>query len=227
MQALVQNSSHFIEMFSFSMLMPATALIAVLLRRNWVTGKVKVVMLVIGLGLLLWATYNALTEQSQSIGLSQILVVAISGVLAYAMLAYFAHHHNEDKTDVKAIAYSEFVHSLTDGAVLGIAYFINPIFGYATFLAIATHELPKIIGTVLIIRSLTTKTSDVIKYSVISQAGIPIGSVLFYLLGHNIPESVQSSVELAAVTTLFVIVLRVAWVHFAHMHSHRHESASK
>ena len=150
-----------------------------------------------GLGLLSWATYDALAEHSTRIGVSEILIIAITAVLTYSILNYFTHNHNEDKSDVKGIAYSEFVHSLMDGAVLGIAYFINPVLGYATFLAIATHELPKIIGTVFVIRSLTVSIRDTVKYSLICQAGLPIGATFFYLLGKNIPESLANNIELS------------------------------
>ncbi len=213
--------SKYWEMLAITSVLPFASLLALFLRRDTMKGPVRVVFMVTGLVLLSYAIYDDFSHHMDDIGYVELAVVAASAILTYVVLS-FAHKHTENKSDVKGIALAEFIHSLLDGAVIGMAYFVNPLLGWGTALAIITHEAPKILGTVVIIRSLTSNMWDAVKYSAICQAGVPLAAVLFYTFGKSMSEEWGHRLELAATATLVVIILRVAYhslVHRGHSHN--------
>lgn len=216
----ITGLSKFWEMLIVTSLLPFLAVFALLLRRNIVTGKVKLVMLVLGLCLLSYAVFEAISDHAKEIGTTEIIIASIAAIITYFILS-FGHKHTLKDGDVKGIALAEFFHSLMDGLVIGAAYLVNPLLGWGTALAIATHELPKILGTVILIRSLTNNVWDAVKYSAFCQAGVPLSAAFVYTFGKNIGGEWTHVVELSALATLAVIIIRVFYHSFTHRgHSH-------
>lgn len=216
----ISGLSNFWEMLAATSLLPFLAVLALFLRRNIVQGWIKICMLFLGLALLSFAIFEAFNEHIEDLGNLEITVASIAAVMTFLVLS-FVHKHTVKNGDVKGIALAEFFHSLMDGFVIGTAYLVNPLLGWATMLAIATHELPKILGTVMLIRSLTDNTLDTVKYSAFCQAGVPLAATFVYAMGKNINTEWTHAVELASLTTLSVIVLRVMYHSFVHRgHSH-------
>lgn len=216
----ISGLSKFWEMLAVTSLLPLLAVFALLLRRNFVNGWVKTLMLTLGLILLSYAIYDAVIHHADDIGQLEIIVASVAALITYFILS-FAHKHTVKNGDVKGIALAEFFHGLMDGLVIGAAYLINPLLGWATVLAIATHELPKILGTVVLIRSLTTNAWDAVKYSALCQAGVPLAATFVYAFGKNISGEWSHAVEFASLATLAVIIIRVAYHSYTHRgHSH-------
>lgn len=209
--AIISN----IEMVAVTSLLPLAALLAVFLRRDMLGVRFKVPLLIIGLLLVLYTIFNDLQEYMEEIRILDTILIASVALVTYVVMS-FAHKHNEDNQNVKAAVLAEFIHSLIDGVVIGMAYLVNPIIGWGTALAVITHELPKILGTIVLIRSLTNNMWDTIKYSAICQAGVPLASMLIYTFGINIDEKWRHTVELMAIITLLVIIIKIA------IHSWRH-----
>jgi zinc transporter ZupT len=208
--------SKYWEMLLLTSLLPLASISVLFLRRDFVKGKVKAFFLVLGLALLSYAIYSDVLEHLGEIGLLEISVASVAALITYFILG-FAHKHNSEKSDIRGIAMAEFFHSCLDGAIIGMAYFVNPLFGYGTFLAIFSHEAPKIIGTIILIRSLTKNTWEAIKYSIICQAGVPLVSVLVFTFGKNVSDGWMHAVEFAGMATIAVILIRIAY----HSYSHR------
>ncbi len=208
--------SKYWEMFLLTSLLPLASFAVVFLRRDFVKGKVKAFFLVLGFVLLSYAIYSDINKHADDIGILEVSVASISAIVTYFILS-FAHKHNNNKDNVRAIALAEFLHSCLDGAVIGMAYFVNPLIGYGTFLAILSHEAPKIIGTIVLIRSLTKSTLEAIKYSVICQAGVPLVAILVFTFGKNIDGEWTHAVEFAGMAAIVVILLRISY----HSYSHR------
>lgn len=212
----VAGLSKYWEMLLLTSLLPLASFSAIFLRRDFVRGKVKAFFLTLGLALLSYAIYNDILEHLGEIGLLEISFASIAALITYFILG-FAHKHNNEKSDIRGIALAEFFHSCLDGAIIGMAYFVNPLFGYGTFLAIFSHEAPKIIGTIVLIRSLTKNTWEAIKYSIICQAGVPLVAVLVFAFGKNVSGEWMHAVEFASMATIAVILIRIAY----HSYSHR------
>ncbi len=217
----LSGSASFFEVLIGASMLPLLAVIALLLRREIFKGKVKKVVFVLGFVLLGYVIFDHIIHHDMHF--EDYFIMLSFAFVTYIILS-FAHKHYHEKDNVKGIAIAEFVHSLLDGAVIGAAYLINPILGWGALLAILTHEAPKILGTVFVIRSLTTNNIEAFKYSLISQAGVPLMAVFVYVFGHNIAEinpEFSHFIELASIATLITILMRVAYHSIKHRgHDH-------
>ena len=135
--------------------LPLLAFLALLLRRNLFSGKWKVIFLGIGLLLLSFAVFDTFREHGDDLGIADIFVGAVTALITVFILSHFSHGHSHAKEveGAKGIIISEAFHSLIDGAVIGATYLVSPLLGYAATVGIIIHELPKIIGTLTILRS--------------------------------------------------------------------------
>ena len=84
--------------------------------------------------------------------LAGILVTA--GILIFFVLEQFLHwhHHGEDKGDNhihplrKFVLFSDGIHNLIDGVIIGASFLVSIPLGLATTLAVILHEIPQEIG---------------------------------------------------------------------------------
>lgn len=205
--------------------LPLLAFLTLLLRRNFVHGKLKIVLLSIGTILLAVTVINTFSEHSEVLTLKDLAASIGTGVLTIFILSRFSHGHNHavEEEGAKGIVISEAFHSLLDGAVIGATYLINPIFGYAATFGIIIHELPKIIGTLTLFRSIGLSVRKTIIYGIMAQIGSPTAAILIYLLGKQINEEQFHVLEIASVSSLAAIVLWIIYLeirfHVRHPHS--------
>ncbi len=91
-------------------------------------------------------------ESSANITLTSLLI--ISGLLIFFILEKFLHwhHHGEDKElnhvhpVGKLILFSDGVHNLIDGIIIGVSFLVSIPLGIATTVAVILHEIPQEIG---------------------------------------------------------------------------------
>lgn len=84
--------------------------------------------------------------------LTSILLVA--GIMLFFVLEQFFHwhHHGEDKEVVhehsvgKLVLFSDGLHNIMDGIIIGASFMISIPIGLATTLAVVLHEIPQEIG---------------------------------------------------------------------------------
>ena len=207
--------------------LPLLAFLTLLLRRNFVKGKFKILLLIGGILLLFITVIDTFREHEDAFNTQNILISAGTGLLTLLILSRFSHghHHGIEEEGAKGIVISEAFHSLLDGAVIGATYLVNPIFGYAATLGIITHELPKIIGTLTLFRSIGISVKRTIIYGVLAQIGSPVSAILVYILGKQIDETQFQGLEIASVSSLAAIVLWIIYLeigfHKRHPHSHK------
>jgi zinc transporter ZupT len=219
----------FIFMIMSAGALPALAMLALLLRRNLFTGKWKIFFLILGLILLSFAVYNTIIEHGSELGLLDLFIGGITAVITLFILSHFSHGHNHatELEGAKGIVISEAFHSLIDGSVIGATYLVNPLLGYAATVGILTHELPKIVGTVTLFRSLGLSIKKTILYGIAAQIGSPVSAALIYLLGKKINHEQFQALEIASVSSLAAIVLWIVFLeirfHIKHDHTdHSH-----
>ncbi len=224
----------FILMLISSSALPLLAVCALLLRRNLFKGYWKIFFLLIGLGLLSFAVFDTFREHSGEIGIKDIAVAIITALITLFILSRFNHNHTHNTSDggAKGIVISEAFHSLIDGAVIGTTYLVSPLLGYAATLGIIIHELPKILGTIALFRSLGLSIKKTIVYGMAAQIGSPVAAVLIYMLGKEIDHSQFQALEIASVSSLAAIVLWIVYLeihyhlqhkeHSHHGHDHKH-----
>lgn len=206
--------------------LPLLALLAILLRRNLLQGKLKLAFLVVGLGLLLYAVAATFMESGEDLGPKELFVGAITALITLFILSRFSHGHTHEKEEggAKGIVISEAFHSLIDGAVIGATYLVNPLLGGAATLGIIIHELPKIIGTLAVFRGLGLSIGKTILYGIFAQIGSPIAAVFVFLLGKQFDHEQFHALEIASISSLGAIVLWIIYLeiryHKEHAHNH-------
>ena len=223
------NTSFILMALSASSL-PLLSFLALLLRRNIFQGTWKAIFLVLGLGLLLFAVFDTFREHGEALGLKDILVGGVTALITLFILSRFNHGHTHDKeiSGAKGIVISEAFHSLIDGAVIGATYLISPVLGYAATLGIIIHELPKIVGTLTVLRGFGLSVKRTIFYGICAQIGSPASAILIYLLGKQVSDEQFHALEIASVSSLGMIVLWIIYleIRFHTKHSHNHSKES-
>lgn len=217
-------NTSFILMALSSSALSLLAVCALLLRRNLFKGPWKLVFLFLGLTLLSFALYDTLLEHNGELGFRDITVGTITALITLFILSRFNHNHshNQENGGAKGIVVSEAFHSLIDGAVIGATYLISPLLGYAATVGIITHELPKIIGTITIFRSLGLSIKKTIVYGMAAQIGSPVSAILIYMLGKRIDHDQFQSLEIASVSSLTAIVLWIVYLELRYHKEHKH-----
>jgi zinc and cadmium transporter len=218
------SSLSFILMILSASALPLLAFLALLLRRNLFKGKLKIVFLLIGLSLLSFAIFDTFREHGEELGLTDILVALITSSVTLFILSHFNHNHSHarEADGAKGIVISEAFHSLIDGAVIGATYLVSPLLGYAATIGIITHELPKIVGTITILRSFNLSLRKTITYGIFAQIGSPVAAILVYMLGKHIDHEQFHALEIASVSSLAAIVL---WIIYLEIRFHtRHDN---
>lgn len=94
-------------------------------------------------------------------------ILIIFGIIIFFVLEKFLHwhHHGEDETEGgihpvgNLVLFSDGVHNLIDGIVIGVSFIVSIPVGVATTIAVILHEIPQEIGdfTVLLHSGYTKK----------------------------------------------------------------------
>jgi zinc transporter ZupT len=103
-----------------------------------------------------------------------------------------------------------------------MTYLVSPLLGYAATVGIITHELPKIVGTLTVFRSLGLSMKRTIFYGFLAQIGSPVSAVLLYMLGKQFDDQQFQAVEIASVSSLAAIVLWIIYLEFRFHKKHKH-----
>ncbi|MEN9552139.1 MAG: hypothetical protein RI935_516 [Candidatus Parcubacteria bacterium] len=207
-------------------ILPLLALLAILLRRELVSGKAKVLLLGFGILLLSYAVLSDVLHHRDELGLRELLVSLIVGAITFFILASFNkhHRHNREEGGVKGIVLSEALHSLIDGAVIGATYLVNPVLGGAATLGIVVHEFPKILGTLALLRGLNLSIKKTIFYGMLAQGGAPVSALFIFILGKEIDPEQFHFLEIASLSSLATIIIWILYLeikyHKKHSHSH-------
>lgn len=194
--------------------LPLLAVTAVLLRKEFVQGKGKILLIIVGLLLLIYAVTDSLMEHRQEFGIRELTVSLIVGGITLFILATFNRHHHHAAKDggVKGIILSEAFHSLIDGAVIGATYLVNPVLGGAATIGIIVHEFPKIVGTLALLRGLDLSIKKTIFYGMLAQAGAPIAALFIFLLGKEVDHEQFHLLEVASLVSLATIILWIIYL---------------
>lgn len=170
--------------------------------------EIQTFTLILGSMFIGFGLYDSLLEHSNDFNKISFIIVFFSFIFVYLFITYFTHNHTHKK-ELKALIFTEFIHSLLDGAIIGFAFYVNPSLGVGTLLSVFGHELPKIFGTYLIIISEVKTFLKSIKYLVYTQVGLPISAFIFYYIGTEINEKYHEALEAVALASLFAIVIRL------------------
>lgn len=207
-------------------LLPLLAVIAIVLRRRLIQGKMRLIVLALGMLLLLYVVIDNMLEHGGEFGLREFIVSGVVGGLTLFILSSFHHHHthNAKEGGVKGIVISEAFHSLIDGAVIGATYLVNPVLGGAATLGIVTHEFPKVVGTLALFRGLNLSLSKTVMYGALAQGGAPVAALFVFILGKEVDHDGFHLLEIASLISLATIILWILYLEIRYHKNHPHHS---
>lgn len=200
--------------------LPLLSLFAVLLRGRFFVGKVRTVLLVVAFLVLSYSVSHALLDHGSHMGSEEIIASTIAALLTAAVLAIGRHEHTHKS--LYALVGAEFLHSLADGFTIGMAYLVNPLLGYGALIGIVAHEAPKILATMLVIRSMTNSAAKTVGYSMLAQAGVPLVGITLFLVGAKVDPEYAHIAHMVALGSLVVVLLYMIGTHFFRGHEKLH-----
>ena len=122
-----------------------------------------------------------------------ISVLIIAGILIFFILEKFLHwhHHGQDLRQAHInpvgplVLFSDAVHNLIDGIVIGASFMVSIPLGIATTVAVMFHEIPQEIGdfTVLLHSGYTKKRALWLNF--LSALSALVGVVIAFILGES------------------------------------------
>lgn len=216
----------FITLLATSAALPLLAFLAILLRRNIVTGKLKTVVLFTSLLGLFFVIGSELVRHGKEFGLHELYTGIIVSLVTFIVLSKSGSHHSHgvEESGVKGIVLAEAFHSLFDGLTIGATFLITPLLGAGAVAGIMVHEIPKMIATLGLLRSLGLSTKKTILYGILSQIGAPIAAVLVYLFGIRLTTEFHIA-DAAIIASLSTVVLYILFLEIRHHTSekkHKH-----
>ncbi|MSU60591.1 MAG: ZIP family metal transporter [Candidatus Staskawiczbacteria bacterium] len=174
-------------------------------------------------------------ESASSPALISVLIIA--GILIFFIIEKFLHwhHHGEDHVHPvgKLILFSDGIHNLIDGVIIGVSFLVSIPLGIATTIAVILHEIPQEIGdfTVLLhsgysrrralwlnFFSALTAVAGVIIAFILGQAGeglvmwvLPIaaGGFIYIAVADLIPELHKTKEVNHSVFQIIAVILGV------------------
>ncbi len=143
-------------------------------------------------------------ENSSSVAIASILIII--GILIFFILEKFLHwhHHGEDENGFhihpvgKLVLFSDGVHNLIDGIVIGVSFIVSVPVGIATTIAVILHEIPQEIGdfTVLLHSGYTRKRALWLNF--LSALSAVFGVGIAFILGESGENFVMWILPIAA-----------------------------
>lgn len=76
------------------------------------------------------------------------------------------------------------------------------------------HELPKILGTITLFRSLGLSINKTIIYGITAQIGSPVAAMFVYILGKKIDHDQFQALEIASISSLASIVIWIIYLKY-------------
>jgi len=149
-----------------------------------------------------------------NLGVNLVSILIITGILLFFVIEKFIHwhHHGEDKEEEhihpvgKMILFTDGVHNLIDGAIIGASFFVSIPIGIATTLAVILHEIPQEIGdfAVLIHAGYTKKRALWLNF--ISALASVLGLIIVFVFGNMIENVALWFIPIAAGGFIYIAV---------------------
>lgn len=151
-------------------------------------------------------------ENSSSTALAGVLI--ITGIIIFFILEKFLHwhHHGEDKDEAhihpvgKLVLFSDGVHNLIDGIVIGVSFVASFPVGVATTIAVIFHEIPQEIGDFTVLLHAGYKRKKALWLNFISALTAVLGVVVAFVLGGSGDNFIIWALPIAAGGFIYIAV---------------------
>lgn len=141
-------------------------------------------------------------------------LLVIFGILVFFIIEKFLHwHHHENDTEIKhekpigkLILFTDGLHNLIDGIIIGASFMVSIPIGIATTLAVILHEIPQEIGdfAVLIHAGFSKKKALLLNF--LSALTAVLGAFIVIIFGSVAEKSVLLILPVAAGGFIYIAV---------------------
>lgn len=139
-------------------------------------------------------------------------LLIISGLMIFFLLEKLIHwhHHGEDKEEEhvhpvgKLVLFSDGIHNLIDGIIIGVSFIVSIPLGFATTLAVILHEIPQEIGDFAVLLHAGYSKQKALLYNFISALFAVLGVLIVFILGDVIENYILWFLPIAAGGFIYV-----------------------
>jgi zinc transporter ZupT len=197
--------------------LPFLAFLAIILRRKVVSGTLKNFVLFASTFGLLFVVVNEYVHHRAEFGVHDLFIGISVSLITFLVLSKSGHHHKHEieESGIRGIVLAEAFHSIFDGLTIGVTFLVTPLLGLGATFGILVHEIPKMIATLALFRSLNLSLRKTIVYGVLSQIGAPVSALLVYLCGVTLETEFHGG-DMAIIASLATIVLYILFLEVKH-----------
>jgi len=188
---------------------------ALLLRAKKQRQAALLLTLPFGAGALLAAAFfDLLPESFEEAEPKAMLLYCLAGFIFFFLFerlaSWFHHHHQHDEKENAhgsqrwLIILGDITHNAIDGMAIGVAFLVSVPTGIITTFAVATHEIPKELGTFAFLLSRGWKGKTVIIANLLTAIATIIAAVVVYVLAADSHEFVPALLALTSGFFLYI-----------------------
>jgi zinc and cadmium transporter len=184
-------------------------------------------MVAFAVGVMLTIAFTELIPESINLGLDpqQAGLVLLGGLLAFFVLEKAAlwrhdHKHGGDhgghheglhgaargKPQVGLVVLGDGLHNAVDGVLIAAAFLTDPALGWATALAVLTHEIPQEIGDFMVLLNAGTGRARALALNALSGAAMVAGGVLGFFALQSAQAAVPYVLLVSAASFIYISV---------------------
>lgn len=206
-----------------------SVLLAALLSLTWLP-RFADRSLAYAVGVLLAFAFLSLLPESLELGLEPTRAgqLLLAGIVAFFLLekaALWRHDHSHgDHADathpprVAMIVVGDGLHNFVDGVLIAAAFLADPALGWATAIAVLSHELPQEIGDFMVLLSAGVGKAKALALNALSGVAMVLGGVAGYFALDGMQAAVPYVLVIAAASFIYIAVADLV----PELHRHRH-----
>lgn len=205
----------------------ASVFLAALLSLTWLP-RFADRMLAYAVGVLLAFAFLSLLPEALELGMEPVLTgqLLLAGIVVFFLLekaALWRHDHSHGAEAappprVAMIVVGDGLHNFVDGVLIAAAFLADPALGWATAIAVLTHELPQEIGDFMVLLSAGVDKTRALALNALSGAAMVVGGVAGYVALDGMQAAVPYVLVIAAASFIYIAVADLV----PELHRHRH-----
>lgn len=169
-------------------------------------------------GVLLAVTFlHMLPEAIEQLDAHQVGATVLAGIFIFFALekaALWRHDHHEDEGHVchshhaagPLIVIGDGLHNFVDGVLIAAAFLQDPALGWATTIAVISHEVPQEVGDFMVLLAAGYSRTKALMLNLLSSLAAVVGGVVGWLTLSGASGIVPYVIALAASSFIYIAV---------------------
>lgn len=169
-------------------------------------------------GILLAVSFlHMLPEAIEALDAHEVGITVLAGILVFFALekaALWRHDHHEDEGHVchghhaagSLIVLGDGLHNFVDGVLIAAAFLQDPALGWATTIAIVSHEVPQEVGDFMVLLASGYSRAKALWLNILSSLAAVLGGVVGWLTLSGASNLIPYILALAASSFIYIAV---------------------